>query len=134
MIFPSLTIVFRHLTLYYMNNDVIVSGKWAVHQVNQGNYATKRVQWKHESFLQPFEIYVLCDSLKTELGNALVDTVALHYMCSLISFQQALILWNEYWLHNPQKRIKVRFWHTRKVLKQNVFVEFQIPYYGISTF
>jgi len=64
----------------------------AVHQDNEGNYSIKRMQWKHGPFLQPFEIYVLCDSLKTGLGNALTDTVALHYMCSLISFQQALIL------------------------------------------
>jgi hypothetical protein len=45
------------------------------------------------------------------------------------------ILFVNHWLHNPQKRKKVRFLHTRKVLKQNVFAEFQIPHYsGISTF
>jgi len=40
-----------------------------------------------DSLLQPFEIYVLCDSLKTGLGNALVDTgsqVSLVKECSLI--------------------------------------------------
>jgi hypothetical protein len=31
--------------------------------------------------------------------------------------------------------LKVRSWHTRKVLNQKVFVEFQIPHYsGISSF
>jgi hypothetical protein len=43
-------------------------------------------------------------------------------------------LFCNHWLHNPQKHIKVGVWHTRKVLKQNIF-EFQIPHYsGISTF
>jgi len=46
----------------------------AVDQNNQANYSYKRVQSKHGPFLQPFEIYVLCDGLNTGLGNALVDT------------------------------------------------------------
>jgi len=46
----------------------------AVDQNNQENYSNKREQSKHGPFLQPFEIYVLCDSLKTGLANALVDT------------------------------------------------------------
>ena len=45
-----------------------------VDQNNQDNYSNMRVQWKHGQFLQPFEIYVLCYSLKTGLGIALVDT------------------------------------------------------------
>ena len=45
----------------------------AVDQNNQA-YSNMRVQPKHGPLLQPFEIYVLCDSLKTGLGNALVDT------------------------------------------------------------
>ena len=36
------------------------------------NYSNKCVQMKHRPFL-PFEIYVLCDSLKTGIGDALVD-------------------------------------------------------------
>ena len=35
----------------------------AVDQNNQKKYFNKRVQLKHGPFLQPFEIYVLCDSL-----------------------------------------------------------------------
>ena len=46
----------------------------AVDQKIQENYSNKRVQSKHGLFFQPFEIYVLCDSLKTGLGDALVDT------------------------------------------------------------
>ena len=46
----------------------------AVDQNNQANYSNKSVQSKHGPLLQPFEIYVLCDSLKTGLGNVLVDT------------------------------------------------------------
>jgi hypothetical protein len=45
-----------------------------VDQNNQENYSNMRVQLKHGPFLQPFEIYVLCDSLKTGLGKALVNT------------------------------------------------------------
>jgi len=45
----------------------------AVDQNNQANYSNKRVQSKQGPLLQPFEIYVLCVSLKTGLGNALVD-------------------------------------------------------------
>ena len=41
---------------------------------NKENYSNKRVESKHRIFLQPFEIYGVCDILKTELGNALVDT------------------------------------------------------------
>ena len=42
---------------------------------------------KHGPFLRPFEIYVLCDSLKTGISNALVDIglqVALIIQRSLI--------------------------------------------------
>jgi len=46
----------------------------AVDQNNQENYSNKCVQSKHGPVLQPFEIYVLCDSLKSGLGNAIVDT------------------------------------------------------------
>ena len=46
----------------------------AVDQNNQDNYSNKRVESKHGQFLQPLEIYVVCDSLKTGLGNAQVDT------------------------------------------------------------
>ena len=42
-------------------------------QNNQANYSNMRVQPKHGPLLQPFEIHMLCDSLKTGLGNALVD-------------------------------------------------------------
>jgi len=45
-----------------------------VDQNNQENYSNKRVQSKHAPFLQAFEIYVLCESLKAGLVNALVDT------------------------------------------------------------
>ena len=45
-----------------------------VDQNNQAYYSKMRVQPKHGPLLQPFEIYVLCDSLKTGLGNALVNT------------------------------------------------------------
>ena len=45
-----------------------------MYQNNQEKYSNKRVQSKHGPFLQPFEIYVLCESLKTGLGKALVDT------------------------------------------------------------
>ena len=41
---------------------------------NLTNYSNKCVQMKHGPFLRPFEIYVLCDTLKTGIGNALVDT------------------------------------------------------------
>jgi len=46
----------------------------AVDQNNQAYYSNMRVLPKHGPLLQPFEIYVLCDSLKTGLGNALVNT------------------------------------------------------------
>jgi hypothetical protein len=36
------------------------------------------------------------------------------------------ILFCYHWLHNSPNRVKVRLWHSRKILKQNVFVEFQI--------
>jgi len=45
-----------------------------VDQNNQAYYSNKRVQSKHGPLLQLFDIYVLCDSLKTGVGNALVDT------------------------------------------------------------
>ena len=46
----------------------------SVDQNNQACYSNIRVQPKHGPLLQCFEIYVLCDSLKTRIGNALVDT------------------------------------------------------------
>ena len=49
-------------TLLY---DQRCHSKWkvaAVEQNNQENYSNKRVQSKHGPFLQPFEMYVLCDS------------------------------------------------------------------------
>jgi len=45
-----------------------------VDQNNQEKYSNKRVQSKHGPFLQPFEINVPFDKLKTGLGNVLVDT------------------------------------------------------------
>ena len=46
----------------------------AVDQNNQEYYSNMFVQPKHGPLLQPFEIYLLCNSLKTGLGNAQVDT------------------------------------------------------------
>jgi len=45
----------------------------AVDQKNQENYSNKRVVSKHGPFLQPFELYLLCDSLKAGLGNATIE-------------------------------------------------------------
>jgi len=59
----------------------------AVDQNNQKNYSNKRVQSKHGPFNQPFEIYVLCESLKKGLDNALADIgsqVSLVKECSLM--------------------------------------------------
>jgi hypothetical protein len=46
----------------------------AVDQNNQENYSNTCIEFKHGQSSYPFEIYVLCDSLKTGMGNALVDT------------------------------------------------------------
>jgi hypothetical protein len=47
----------------------------AVAQNNQEGYSNTCVQSKRGLLsLLPFEIYVLCDSLKTGIGNTLVDT------------------------------------------------------------
>jgi hypothetical protein len=45
------------------------------------------------------------------------------------AYSRDSILFCNHRLQNPQKRKKVSFWHTRKVLKLNVFVEFQLPHF-----
>ena len=65
--------MFRHPTLLY-DHRCHSERKLAAVDWNNKNYSNRRVQSKHGPFLQPYEIYVLCDSLKTGLGNAIVDT------------------------------------------------------------
>jgi len=67
-------VVFRHPTLLCDQRCHSEQKVAAVDQNNQANYSNKRVQSKQGPLLQRFEIYVLCDSLKKGLGNAVIDT------------------------------------------------------------
>jgi hypothetical protein len=58
----------------------------AVDQNNRENYSNTCIELRHGQSFYPFEIYVLCDSVKTGMSNALVDTgsqVSLVTKCSL---------------------------------------------------
>jgi hypothetical protein len=53
----------------------IAKGIFAADQNDsESDFSNTCVQCKHGQSLQPFEIYALCDNLKTGVGNALVDT------------------------------------------------------------
>jgi hypothetical protein len=42
--------------------------------LHKENYFNTCINAKYVLYLQPFEMYVLCDNLRTGMGNALVDT------------------------------------------------------------
>ena len=63
---------------YILTPDIFLDKRKtsAVDRDKQENYHRTSVPFQHELSLHPFEIYVLCNSLRTGMGNALVDTGA----------------------------------------------------------